>query len=510
MRRTILTMLILAVAAPAPGATVLPHLDVGALTGSDDDDDDRRFAVWDRDDLRGGRLAPIMTSEGVLFRFRDDDADRVTIVGEFNGWDEDATPLHPRRDGLWKAIVDLSPGQWGYLFVVDGEWVRDPDNPVVRRDESSAMGEVSVIRVGRDEITLPRPYGFHEGSFDARGSYDRVNQVTLEGRIGYENRVELHPVLGIGAGYSFGQKHWLYAVEVVQPLLGEEILDLGVTVYRKTATPDEHRVGDFENTLFALFFHEDWRDYHEAEGAAAHAKLYVGRTMELGTRWRSERHRSLEKTTDWAVFGGNKGMRGNPPVDEGDLREISAFWKLDSRNSERNPSRGWLAAAEWAWAGDRLGGDFEFQRGFTDLRRYAKLSRRHYFDFRLAGGVVHRARRDGSDGPLEGYAAVPVQERFYLGGIGTMRATLFKSLQGDRMLLGNAEMRLEIFDDFQAAVFVDAGDAWVDGDADLDLKWDAGVGFQDSDGSLRLNVAKKMDRGNQPDIFFTARLQRMF
>jgi hypothetical protein len=498
MRRTILAWTVLLVTFPviAPAVPTLPRLEVRAVTGSDDDDDNHhRFPVWDRDDLRGGRLAPIMTSDGVLFRLRDDEARHVTLVGEFNDWNEDATPLEPKRDGLWKTAVELTPGKWGYLFVVDGEWVRDPDNPIVRRDESTSMGDVSFIHVESDRISLPRPYGAHEGSFDVSGSFDRVNQVTLGAAMRYENRVELHPALEIGGAYSFGQKQWLYDVSVVQPLIGDEVLDLGVDAYRRTATPDEFRIGDFENSLFAFFFHEDWRDYHAAEGVGTHARIYVGSAVGLGVRWTSERHRSLDKTTDWALFGGNKGQRENPEVDEGQLRQLTAFWELDTRNSKRNPTRGFLALAQWSWAGDEFGGDFEFQ----------------YFDFRLMGGIADHARRTGPDGvPLDGYAAVPVQERFYLGGMGTMRATLFKSLQGDRMVLGNAEMRLEIFDDFQAAVFVDAGDAWVDEDANLDLKWDAGVGFQDSDGSLRLNVAKKMDRGNQPDIFVTARLQRMF
>jgi outer membrane protein insertion porin family len=166
--------------------------------------------------------------------------------------------------------------------------------------------------------------------------------------------------------------------------------------------------------------------------------------------------------------------------------------------------------AEYESAGGGTGGDFEFRRGIADLRRYVKLSRAHFFDLRLAGGITQEAHRAGADGELSGFDAIPVQERFYLGGVGTMRATQFKSLTGDRMVLGNAELRVQVFDDFQAVVFTDVGDAWIDDDAKLDLKVDAGVGFQDSDGSLRVNFAKKMDRGRQGDVFVSARIQRMF
>jgi outer membrane protein assembly factor BamA len=90
-----------------------------------------------------------------------------------------------------------------------------------------------------------------------------------------------------------------------------------------------------------------------------------------------------------------------------------------------------------------------------------------------------------------------------------MRATQFKSLAGDRMLLANAEFRVEIFRDFQAAVFADIGDAWNSQETDADIHTDAGIGFQDSESSFRVNLAKKMDRDDD-EIFVSARIRRMF
>jgi neopullulanase len=45
-------------------------------------------------------------------------ASKVTMSGEFNGWDKDATPL-VRKDGAWVAELDLEPGQYAYKYVVD-------------------------------------------------------------------------------------------------------------------------------------------------------------------------------------------------------------------------------------------------------------------------------------------------------------------------------------------------------------------------------------------------------
>lgn len=57
----------------------------------------------------------------------------VAIVGDFNGWDERATPMtHRGKDGSWSAQVALAPGRHVYAFVVDGKrWLVDPLAPQV-------------------------------------------------------------------------------------------------------------------------------------------------------------------------------------------------------------------------------------------------------------------------------------------------------------------------------------------------------------------------------------------
>jgi hypothetical protein len=58
-------------------------------------------------------------------------AQAVSIVGDFNGWDEKATPM-TRDGGEWSAKVPLPPGRHVYAFVVDGStWLVDPMAPQV-------------------------------------------------------------------------------------------------------------------------------------------------------------------------------------------------------------------------------------------------------------------------------------------------------------------------------------------------------------------------------------------
>ncbi len=53
----------------------------------------------------------------------------IHIVGEFNDWDRDATPMKKKKDNSFSAIVELKPGkdyQFRYLVNQD-EWENDGD-----------------------------------------------------------------------------------------------------------------------------------------------------------------------------------------------------------------------------------------------------------------------------------------------------------------------------------------------------------------------------------------------
>lgn len=51
----------------------------------------------------------------------------VAIVGDFNGWDPMRSPLERAEAGVWSTTLELAPGRYNYLFLVDGEqWIVDP------------------------------------------------------------------------------------------------------------------------------------------------------------------------------------------------------------------------------------------------------------------------------------------------------------------------------------------------------------------------------------------------
>jgi hypothetical protein len=81
-----------------------------------------------------GSITPVAGGDAMRFDITiPAGASDVALVGDFNGWDERATPMLRRNgDGTWTAQVALPPGRHVYAFVVDGgRWLVDPLAPQV-------------------------------------------------------------------------------------------------------------------------------------------------------------------------------------------------------------------------------------------------------------------------------------------------------------------------------------------------------------------------------------------
>jgi 1,4-alpha-glucan branching enzyme len=68
----------------------------------------------------------------------------VVLVGDFNGWDREATPMQRMPDGRWMASLELKHGHHRYLFVVDGRPQLDPKaNGVARNDQNEPVSLIA-------------------------------------------------------------------------------------------------------------------------------------------------------------------------------------------------------------------------------------------------------------------------------------------------------------------------------------------------------------------------------
>ena len=75
----------------------------------------------------------------------------VSVVGDFNNWDAQASPMkRTPTGGTWSLAIPLRPGRHVYAFVVNGangstQWVADPTAPLAPEDGLGAPNSVVLV-----------------------------------------------------------------------------------------------------------------------------------------------------------------------------------------------------------------------------------------------------------------------------------------------------------------------------------------------------------------------------
>lgn len=62
----------------------------------------------------------------VTFKFKTE-AENLVLIGDFNGWDETATPMKKSKDGTFSVTVELESGhEQQFRYLADGKtWLND-------------------------------------------------------------------------------------------------------------------------------------------------------------------------------------------------------------------------------------------------------------------------------------------------------------------------------------------------------------------------------------------------
>jgi 1,4-alpha-glucan branching enzyme len=84
------------------------------------------------------------------FSYTDPVATTVEVAGEFSNWK--ILPMTKDAAGTWSKTLYLKPGQYGYKFIINGEWKLDPKNPV-RKTVNDI--ENSAVTVGTSATPTP-------------------------------------------------------------------------------------------------------------------------------------------------------------------------------------------------------------------------------------------------------------------------------------------------------------------------------------------------------------------
>jgi len=78
-------------------------------------------------------------------------ASTVAVVGDFNNWDAQATPMtRTPTGGTWSVAIPLHAGRHVYAFVINGangttQWVADPTAPLAPEDGLGAPNSVVLV-----------------------------------------------------------------------------------------------------------------------------------------------------------------------------------------------------------------------------------------------------------------------------------------------------------------------------------------------------------------------------
>lgn len=72
------------------------------------------------------------------------DANKVILAGSFNNWSEEELSMKSDRGG-WTLTLDLPPGIHEYKFIVDGEWMHDPQNELLIENQHHTFNSILLI-----------------------------------------------------------------------------------------------------------------------------------------------------------------------------------------------------------------------------------------------------------------------------------------------------------------------------------------------------------------------------
>ena len=95
--------------------------------------------------IESGKMPHATPDGNATFRLSGhSDARSVVVTGSFNEWHRFQFPLK-KTDGVWSTSLQIAPGRYTYMFIVDGNWIVDPENDQQERIGSDGKNSVLVV-----------------------------------------------------------------------------------------------------------------------------------------------------------------------------------------------------------------------------------------------------------------------------------------------------------------------------------------------------------------------------
>lgn len=316
-------------------------------------------------------------------------------------------------------------------------------------------------------------------------------------------------------GYGFKNdagRRWRYRLELRKNFQLPNQFTLGLRYFDEVFSNDNWLISETENSLAAIFGHNDFMDFHGRKGGMVYAdyKFKQVHTLRLEVARYEYEVMSVKPNTEWSLFARGKDYPANPhfapafaffPGSETTVRAMAA---LDFRDNPIFPLIGWYVEGILEQTFD----DFETSGLFLTLKRFQPT----WGSQRLKAKALF-GTRSGS---------FAYQHMMTLGGLGSLRGFPHKQFVGNRLLFATLQYQfggdilqrvpldfIPFWEALSLGVFVDTGLAWLADPADAgaglfdfgdfslsDFKTDFGLSLIFTEGLLRLDLARRTDIGD--------------
>ncbi|MEA1965567.1 MAG: BamA/TamA family outer membrane protein [Candidatus Aerophobetes bacterium] len=261
----------------------------------------------------------------------------------------------------------------------------------------------------------------------------------------------------IGVDWEFGKDKSNYDVDYLDRWWQDTSTSVRINLYNK-----ERRYEDYEK---------------EERGGKLSLGFPAGRYTQLFLNFKNENVEVTQKG-DSLPEGLEEGIKLG--------RSLGFKWQKDTRVRDEafNSYKGSYTSLSLEESGGCLGGDIDFVSYGAEWRGYFRKGSLWNFPIlacRLQGKL-------GED--------LPYTEKFSVGGQHSLRGYEYGEFEGDKLLLGNLELRFPLSKDFMALLFVDSGRMWNEDSGMKFFKtgWGLGVKIRSPLGPIRMDYGIREDK----------------
>ncbi|MCX7904450.1 MAG: hypothetical protein N2486_08045 [Caloramator sp.] len=112
----------------------------------------------------------------IKFRYYYPDANKVSVVGDFNNWDGYANVMTKNEDGIWEEEILIGPGKHRYRFLIDDVIkVNDPYANIYVQNENDELDSLIIIDEEGRRLINEKIYNVHLEDYIISDSFENKN-----------------------------------------------------------------------------------------------------------------------------------------------------------------------------------------------------------------------------------------------------------------------------------------------------------------------------------------------